>query len=134
VALVIVAAVMLSVQLLRPAAVPGTPDTGVDLRRAPRDLRSAADVVLQVGPPIRPKRFRPKKPEKRCCTVSIITDPEGVLVHQAGSPIGRTPLSIYLQKGETAELLLAKEGWAERRLTVKGRAHETLRVVLPRRR
>jgi hypothetical protein len=85
--------------------------------------------------PVKQVRFRRpprRKKSASCCTVKIVSNPEGAIVYQEGSALGRTPFPLQVKPGEQIQIRLSREGWAEKKLTIVGRANETRTVELKR--
>jgi tRNA A-37 threonylcarbamoyl transferase component Bud32 len=85
-------------------------------------------------PKAEPKHVAPKEePKEECCTVRIDSIPSDALVMRSGKRLGRTPVVIKLDRGESVSVTFAKGGFVDTPFTFTASGNKTERVRLKKR-
>lgn len=111
----------------KPEPTPKTPDP--DPKQAQGKVPKPLDKPV---PPV-PKPVEPKpEPNVECCKVRVVSMPPDAAVFRDGRPIGRTPLVLKLDPGESVHLKLAKGGFKDRTYTFTANDNGTEKIRLTR--
>jgi hypothetical protein len=110
-------------------------DAGVAVAAIPL-TEAIIPVVVDAGvaAPTPPPRRKTKSPIASAAVsgyeVRIVTEPAGATVLRDGSSIGSTPLAVRLAPGESAALVIKKQGFLDRQVSVQEDSPAQLKLNL----
>jgi serine/threonine-protein kinase len=117
-----------------PPPAPVTPPAPVVEPAAEPTIEPAVEPVAATDAGVAPARSGPAHSKKTVVKaerqVTIETTPPGAEVLRAGAVIGRTPFTLRLGERESAELVLRKEKFLDRKVTVGADSSRALRFDL----